>query len=124
LQESLLLLLKHRERAMTEETVIQLLMEHTGEAVAPSSTEELSLGLEIVPAAEPLDEREVPTISGSVSPPQAVSPIPVVEDSSMSASLLERIQTHKEKDAMSASLMERIQYHKQNEQSGEGGSLT
>jgi hypothetical protein len=48
----------------------------------------------------------------------------MVEDSSMSASLLERIQIHKEKDAMSASLMERIQYHKQNEQSGEGGSLT
>jgi hypothetical protein len=117
--------MKHRERAMTEETVIQLLMEHTGEAVASSiSTEELSLGLEILPAAEPLDEGGASTISSSVLPPQAVSPIPIVEDSPMSASLLERIQIHKEKDAMSASLMERIQYHKQNEQSGEGGSLT
>jgi hypothetical protein len=116
--------MKHRERAMTEETVIQLLMEHTGGAVAPSTIVEEELGLEILPAAEPLDEREEPTFSDSVSQPQAAAAsVPVAEDSSMSASLLERIQIHKEKDAMSASLMERIQYHKQNEQSGEGDSL-
>jgi hypothetical protein len=104
---------------MTEETFIQLLMEHTGQAVAPSIIEEEeSPGLEILPAAAPLDEREEPTISVSVSPTQAVA------DTSMSASLLERIQIHKEKDVMSASLRDRIQYHKEHEHSGEGGSLT
>jgi hypothetical protein len=105
-------------------------MEHAGEAVALSSIVEEELGLEIFPAAEPLDGKKEPTISGSVSQPQAAdeavaTSVPVVEDSFMSASLLERIQTHKEKDIMSASLMEQIQYHKkQNEQSGEGSSLT
>jgi hypothetical protein len=124
--------MKHRERFLAEESVIQLLMEHTGAAMAPSDLEEVSFGLveeeslgqEILPAAESMDEGEEPDISVSGSPPSSASAATATsEDSSMSASLLERIQTHKEKDAMSASLMERIQYHKQKEQSGEGGSL-
>jgi hypothetical protein len=39
--------------------------------------DKLPLGLEIFPAAEPLDEREAPTLSGSVSSPQVVSLIPI-----------------------------------------------
>jgi hypothetical protein len=118
-----------RDRAMTEETVIQLLMEHTGQAVpgvaalASTSEEEESWGQEILPAA---DEPDVNV------PAALVSPATNTSDTSMSSSsLLERIQIHKgkdaqirkEKDEMSASLMERIQYHKQTKQTG-AGSLT
>jgi hypothetical protein len=98
-----------RERQMSEESVIQLLMEHTGEAAVAAETiaTEEPWGQEILAGDEPLVDMDV-SVATRVSA-EGSSP--------MSVSLLERIQIHKENDVMSASLLERIQLHKERDES-------